>query len=59
MSCGGDVAEDWLEDQRVLTTFQCFASFQPKKNGIPVGESFASLVAGEIPPMSCRTERAF
>lgn len=59
VSCSRDVVEDWLEDQRVLTTFQFFLSFQPKKNGIPVGASFASLVLGEIPQVSCKTETAF
>lgn len=50
--CSGDVVKEWLEDQRVLTNFQCSISFQTKKNDIPVAESFASLVLGEIPQMS-------
>lgn len=49
VSCSGDIAEDWLDDQRALTTFHCFISFHPQKNGIPVGESFVSLVLHEIP----------
>lgn len=29
--CSADVVEEWLEDQRVLTNFQCSISFQTKK----------------------------